>query len=342
MSERTVDPDLVEMIGTVFVHQHDTSSKVSGPLAVNRRLWSVLGEIGLTRLTEAEESGGSGATWRESAVLLSTAAANAALVPLAEHDLLAGYLLDTAGLRRDESIRTACVLDADGTASAVPWASGADRIVLLWNRNGWTVSDVPRQAVTVRPGTNLASEPRDRVSVDIGALDGAPVPDSVPEVLRFHGALARSLQICGAMERVLDICVEHTGARVQFGRPLAKFQAVQHMVAEIAAESSLARAAADNAVNAAVEFGWTDDRTVFAVASAKSATAHAATLVARKAHQTLGAIGFTMEHQLHRYTNCILSWRSEFGSVRYWDDILTDCAVAAGSQGVWELIEGRT
>ena len=45
-----------------------------------------------------------------------------------------------------------------------------------------------------------------------------------------------------------------------------------------------------------------------------------------------------MEHELHRYTNRMLSWRSEFGSVRYWDDVLTDAAVASGSAAVWPLI----
>jgi acyl-CoA dehydrogenase len=342
MSDRTVDPDLVEMIAAVFAHNPDGPNEVLGSRSINRQLWSVLGDVGMTRLTEAEESGGSGATWRESAVLLSTAAAHAARVPLAEHDLLAGYLLDSAGLKRGEAIRTACVLDADGTASAVPWAGAVDGIVLLWNRNGWRVTDVPVSGISLDPGANLAAEPRDRISVDVDALDGTPVPDSVFEIFRLRGALARSLQTCGAMERVLDICVEHTGARVQFGRPLAKFQAVQNMGAAIAAESSLARAAAENAVNVAVEYGWDDGRTVFAVAAAKATTAQAATVVARNAHQILGAIGFTMEHELHRYTNRILSWRSEFGSVRHWEDILTDFAVTAGSGAVWELIEGRS
>jgi acyl-CoA dehydrogenase len=168
------------------------------------------------------------------------------------------------------------------------------------------------------------------------------VPESVVDGFTLRGALARSIATCGAMDRVLAICVEHTTSRVQFGRPLAKFQAVQAMVAGIATESALARAATENAVSLVADSDWQDPGVAFAVAAAKSTSAHAASLVARKAHQSLGAIGFTMEHELHRYTNRLLSWRSEFGSVRYWDDRLTDAAVAAGGGALWPLIEGNS
>ena len=46
---------------------------------------------------------------------------------------------------------------------------------------------------------------------------------------------ARSALIAGAMERILDLTIEHVQARVQFGRPLARFQTVQQLVAVMAA-----------------------------------------------------------------------------------------------------------
>ncbi|MCX5041870.1 acyl-CoA/acyl-ACP dehydrogenase [Aldersonia sp. NBC_00410] len=335
----TVDPALTELIGSIFERFRDDDNEVHGPLTLNRELWSALDEAGLTRLVESAETGGSGASWCEAAALLSAGAEQLAAVPLAENDLLAGYLLDAAGLPRDETIRTAGLLDAEGVAAVVPWAGRVERIVLAWpGGDGWLAADVPASDVTITPGANAASEPRDGVRVDLGSLTGVALDDVAVEQFRLRGALARSIQSCGAMERVLRICVEHTTTREQFGRPLAKFQAVQAMVAAIATESALARAAAEHAVAVVTEDDWRGPRIEFAVAAAKSTSAHAATLVARNAHQTLGAIGFTMEHQLHRFTNRMLSWRSEFGSVRYWDDVLSDAAVASGSAGVWPLI----
>ncbi|MEE2033205.1 acyl-CoA dehydrogenase, partial [Rhodococcus sp. CC-R104] len=76
--------------------------------------------------------------------------------------------------------------------------------------------------------------------------------------------------------------------------------------------------------------------TQFAVAAAASCTGHAAAVIARNAHQALGAIGFTMEHELHRHANRILSWRSEFGTLASWDAELL--ATAAATDEVWPLI----
>ena len=61
-------------------------------------------------------------------------------------------------------------------------------------------------------------------------------------------------------------------------------------------------------------------------------------MVVRNAHQVHGAIGTTREHRLHEFTRAALAWRSEFGSVRYWDDRVTDMALQAGAGRLWELI----
>ncbi|REE74176.1 acyl-CoA dehydrogenase [Rhodococcus wratislaviensis] len=307
----------------------------------DRELWSTLADLGLTRLTGPESEGGSDAGWTESAYLL--AAAGTADLPIAENDLLAGWLLGRSGCPTAHSgpavVRTAAVLDSDGTARHVPWARSVDALVALWEADGtWRVAEFARSDVEVTEAANLASMPRDHVRVDVSAQQGTPVPaDVVTEFLR-RGALARALAMAGTMERVLALVVEHTSARTQFGRAVGKFQAVQAMVADIAAEGALARAAANAAVSIAEEHGFGSPEAGFAVAAAKSCAGHAASVVVRNAHQCLGAIGFTMEHELHRHTNALLAWRSEYGSVRYWDEALVAAAAAAGERGLWPLI----
>ncbi len=330
-----VDAELVEMMSAVFAahrEQHPTGE-------VTTELWGRLVELGLVRLTGSEESGGSGAGWAEAGELLRAAAWHGVRIPLAEHDLLACWLLETAGLGVDDARRTACLLDDDGVARGVPWAAGSERVVLLWrDGTGYLVADVDTASLSITAGRNNAGEPRDVVRADLASLTGNPVPDNVVEQFRRRAALVRAVQVCAALDRILALSVAHTGERTQFGRPLAKFQAVQNLVADIAAESALARAATDGALAEALRSDWSSAHLDFFVAVARSCVGHATSVVVRNAHQVHGAIGTTLEHRLHEFTMPALSWRSEYGSVAHWDQVLTEYAIAAGSDGLWDLV----
>ncbi|WP_051053614.1 acyl-CoA dehydrogenase [Mycolicibacterium chubuense] len=302
-------------------------------------LWSRLDALGLVRLTGAEERGGSGAGWYEAAELMSTAVRHGVRIPLVEHDLLACWLLDAAGLGHDDARRTVCVLDSGGSATQVPWAADAERIVVVWQRAGeYAVADVGVGQLSITPGVNMIGEPRDTVVADIDTLGGVSLDSALVGALRLKSALVRSIQVCAALDGALRLSVEHASAREQFGRPLARFQAVQHLISDIAAEAALARSATEAALSAAVSSDWTSAHLEFLVAAARSCSGHAATVVARNAHQVLGAIGTTREHRLPEYTRAALAWRSEFGSVRYWDARVTDMATEAGADGLWALI----
>ncbi|MGP4055733.1 acyl-CoA dehydrogenase family protein [Mycobacterium sp. 4D054] len=323
-----VDPALAEMMDAVFA-EHGTDED----------LWSRLDALGLVRLTGPEESGGSGAGWHEAAELLSAAVRHCVRAPLAENDLLAGWVLDAAGIRYDAAVRTVAVLDGTGTAGTVPWASRADRVVVIWPDDaGWLAADVAVEAVTIAPGANLIGEPRDDVAVDISSLQGVRVGAGLVAQLQLRSALTRAIQVCAALDGALELSIEHASARVQFGRPLAKFQAVQHLISDIAAEAALARSATEAALAVAVDSDWSSPRVEFLVAAARSCTGHATSVVVRNAHQVLGAIGTTREHRLHEFTRAALAWRSEFGSVRHWDGLLTDMATQTGPHTLWNLI----
>lgn len=345
MNEHTmVDPDLVEMMESVFTtHRTAIPPSADGAAVLDPQLWKVLDDLGLARLTGSESHGGSGADWHAAAVLLGAAAATAVPVPVAEHDLLAGWLLETAGLPMDGRLRTAFLLTDPREASMVPWARDAEFLVALRrNESSWMVSDIARERATITMVQNIAGEPRDRVTIDVDNATWTSVPDHVAETYILRGALARVLQACGAMERIVELSIEHASSRVQFGRPLSKFQAVQRLVTGIAAETALARAAADAAVARVEREGWNTPGAAFSVAVAKSCAGHAASTVVRSAHQVHGAIGTTHEHELHRYTLPVLAWRSEFGSVSKWDQLLTRTAVDAGRDQAWSLItKGR-
>jgi hypothetical protein len=143
-------------------------------------------------------------------------------------------------------------------------------------------------------------------------------------------ALARSGQIAGAISAALTLCIEHTRQRQQFGKPLASFQAIQQQLAVLAEEAAAARAAAASAAHAA-------DRSEagFEIASAKLRCNIAAGQAASIAHQVHGAIGFTMEYDLQKFTRPLWLWRSEYGNDRHWADIIGKLAAARGADGFW-------
>jgi acyl-CoA dehydrogenase len=347
-----VDPDLVDLVTSVFTDhraRQGHARRVNGRVVFDRALWDTLESLGLTRLTVDESTGGAGAGWPEAAALLGAAAFAGVPVPLVEHDLLAAWLLEEAGTAAVPRIgtaavprvRTAAIFDTRGTANEVAWAEQVDEIVALWQESGrWFVAEASMASASVEPGSNIAGEPRDTVKLDLGGLDAVPVPASLAGRLFVRGALARTIQTCAALERIVGLCVEHTRSRVQFGRSLNRFQAVQQLVADVAAETALARAATDLAVNTAAEDA--DAETLaFAVAVAKSCAGHATSVVVRNAHQVHGAIGTADEHLLPEFTGSALAWRSEFGGVSYWDRLLTRTALSVGSDGIWPMmVEG--
>ncbi|ORA82868.1 acyl-CoA dehydrogenase family protein [Mycobacterium malmoense] len=339
MNMAAVDKDLAEMMNGVFANYRNQTQHNSGIAVWDNDLWAQLEELGLTRLTGGEHAGGSGAGWLEAAELLRAAVWHGVRVPLAEHDLLAGWLLEAAGLPADGARRSVCTLDQAGVAHSVPWAAQADKVVTVWRAGDtYLVADLPVSALRIHGGVNIADEPRDAVTADLAALSGTPVPDAVVDQLWLRGALARGLQVCAALDRILDLSLRHSAERVQFGRPLAKFQAVQHLIADIAAEASLAGAATEGALAEAVRTDWSGQHLHLRVAVARSCAGHAASVAVRNAHQVHGAIGTTREHRLAGFTTAALAWRSEFGSVHHWDDQLTAAALTAGRDNLWSLI----
>jgi len=148
------------------------------------------------------------------------------------------------------------------------------------------------------------------------------------------GAAMRSLQIAGALETILRLTILHTSERQQFGKPLSKFQVLQHSIAQLGAEVAAASAAADMATEAIAGSGDAQ----LPIAAARVRLGEAVGIATAIAHQLHGAIGFTKEHQLHRFTTQAWRWRDEFGGHVYWSQLLGRAALAAGGSGYWAFV----
>jgi acyl-CoA dehydrogenase len=155
------------------------------------------------------------------------------------------------------------------------------------------------------------------------------------------GGVARSLQIAGSLETMLDVSVRYSNERVAFEKKISKFQAVQHNLAKLAGEAAAALAAASSAADAVANSTAFDESIFLEAAAAKIRCAEAAEKGAAIAHQVHGAIGFTKEHILHRYTMRALAWREDFGNESHWAVELGKLVAARGADELWPLVASR-
>jgi acyl-CoA dehydrogenase len=307
------------------------------PDTFDDELWGRLEETGLSRLTGAQEAGPA-----EAAIVLNGLARHAAAVPIAETDLLATWLAHTADLTVPASgAMTVAIGDGQmrdrrltGTARAVPWPRAGTVVVAARTADALHVGVLDKPAVDETH--NLAGEPRGTIAFDIPVEIVRTLDPAVGEELIRRGAWARCVQIVGALDAARDLTVAHTSEREQFGRALAKFQAVQHSLAAMAGEVERARAATALATAAATDHGFDSAATDYAVTVAKVAVGRAVTAVTTIAHQLHGAIGVTVEHRLWLVTMRARSWADEFGTTAHHARRLGRMALA--SDDPWEFV----
>ena len=318
-------------------------------------LWQALTEAGLPLSWVPEDCAGSGASMAEGFAVLGSAGRFAVSIPLAE-TMLAGWLLARAGIASPPDTMTVApasprdriTLNADGTLSGhargVPFAREAKHIaVLASGADGLAIARVGATACRIEAGRNLADDGNDTVIFnDAKPVALRPAPHGFTQTsLMLMGAVARSLQIAGALESLLDISVRYSNERVAFEKKISKFQAVQHNLAKLAGEAAAALAAASSAADAISSSTTFDDAVFLEAASAKIRCAEAAEKGAAIAHQVHGAIGFTLEHVLHRYSLRALAWRDDFGHDSYWAVELGKLIAERGAAELWPLVASR-
>jgi acyl-CoA dehydrogenase len=318
-------------------------------------LWQALTEAGLPLSWVPEDCAGSGTSLAEGFGVLNAAGRFAIAVPLAE-TMLAGWLLAQARVSSPDgemtvapaSPRDRVTLNADGTLSGrargVPFAKAAKHIAVLANgSNGLSIALVDAGKCRIEAGLNLGGDHSDTVTFDkVAPITTRPAPKGFDHnALLLMGGVTRSLQIAGALESLLEISVRYSNERVAFEKKISKFQAVQHNLARLAGESAAALAAATSAADALSNAKGFNDETFLEAVSAKIRCSEAAEKGGGIAHQVHGAIGFTSEHILHRFSLRALAWRDDFGSESYWAVELGKLVANRGADELWPLVASR-
>ncbi|KKW64832.1 acyl-CoA dehydrogenase family protein [Mycolicibacterium elephantis] len=249
-------------------------------------LWQMLCEqVGAAALVVPEEMGGAGGELADAAVVLEEL--GKALVPtplfgttLAELALLAADQPDTDALDGlAEGTRLgAVVFDAgyvvNGDVADVVIAADGARLTR------WT-SFTANRVDTMDPTRRLARvEPQD--TTDIGADPG----------LADTAAILLAAEQIGAASRCLDLTVQYTKDRVQFGRPIGSFQALKHRMADLYVAVQSARAVVDDAIARP---------SPTSASLARVSASEAFSKVAAEAVQMHGGIAITWEHDIQLY-----------------------------------------
>ncbi|MDP2005390.1 MAG: acyl-CoA dehydrogenase family protein [Rubrivivax sp.] len=333
--ESTLERLLADLVTPALLRECETGVWPAG-------LWAALEESGFAVAAAPEALGGAGAGWDDLFVVVQAAGRFALPVPLPEA-VLANALLARCGLEaRNEALSIAPRADfalkegrVSGVLRDVPWGRHAAHVLaIVEGAAPELVLLDPRQA-QLTPKQNTAGEPRDDLVFDRATpVAHAPLPaDLSPDCLWLGGAMLRSAQAAGALNAALKQSVQYATERVQFGKPIAAFQAIQHQLAVMAEQAGCAAVAAEAAFADS-----TSSFSPFAIATAKICAAEASGVVAGMAHAVHGAIGFTHEHALQHLTRRLWSWRSEFGNLGHWSQRLGQAACAQGSAGLWPAI----
>jgi alkylation response protein AidB-like acyl-CoA dehydrogenase len=309
-----------ELRGVVraFASRYATPEQVrtatASPVGYDRQIWERLStELGLCALAVPEQHGGAGAGPREVAVAveelgrvllpapyLSSAVAVLALTRAAADGDGAAAERYLPGLA-DGSVVGALALDADVTAADGAVTGTARNVVdgaaagLLLVRCGDRLLAVAAADARVTPLDTLDQTRRQAVA----DFDHAPAlaAGSAAYPIALHRVLLAA-ECVAAAEHCLDATVDYLKMRRQFGRPIGSFQVLQHRAADLAVAVTGARATAQAAV-------WTAAADPAGLAAlAPLAALHCSRTflqVAAEMIQLHGGIGFTWEHEAHRY-----------------------------------------
>jgi acyl-CoA dehydrogenase len=342
----------------------DTAARIfadlADPKAVNRArdgawkapLWDALARAGLTLAWVPDDLGGSGAAMHDGFALLGVAGRYALAVPLAE-TLLAGWLLAQAGIASPPTAMTIAptrlhdrlTFDKDGLltgrAGTVPFAADVEHIVVLADsQSGPAAAVVATRDCRIDANRGIGDDSAAVVCERVQPLEQAAVRID-RDALMLMGSVVRAVETAGALEAILAMSVAYANERVAFERPIGKFQAVQQNLARLAGEVAAALAVSGSAADAMAQADRIDDAVVLEAASAKIRCAEAAQEGAAIAHQVFGAIGFTQEHVLHRFTLRMLAWRDDFGNESHWAVELGKRVAARGADDFWPLVASR-
>ena len=292
-------------------------------------LWGALAESGFLELMGSEEAGGAGLALDAVFPIFVALGRHAVPVPAAQSIAARALLGSVAAPQGMVTLAGHARRGADGSVSAgqVPFGAIADHV--LANVDGQLVLLACARAQRTATGIRGSLAASLRWAAD---AIGAPVGDNGAQVAVFSAAL-HAAAIAGDMERLFAMTLGYCNDRVQFGKAIGRFQAVQHQLSVMAEHVACAGVAAELAFRPGEQVP-----ALLAAATAKARTSASVSLVASTAHALHGAIGVTEEFDLQLYSRRLHEWRMADGSEAYWNRVVGDALLGGAAPSVLQFV----
>ncbi len=310
-----------------------------------RALWDALDESGILSMLLPEAEGGIGASLADAGEILRAAGGHVAPGPIVD-TLVARRCLAAAKLSIPPGPLGLVFLEERGLRAGsqrwtppaafptIPWARDLAAIVLVAESDGASlIAPVKPTDLSFTPDNAAASEPSGKLSAQAVEIKATAAASELYRTMLRTAALLRGAQMVGALEWVLARSSEYALERKQFGRPIGRFQAVQHELAELAGHVVGASTMTDAALVAGA-----DGETEPLVAAARARIGDAVDAAVTIGHQVHGAIGFSRAYSLNFRTRRLMVWRDTFGSVPYWRRVLARSFIGLSADEVWPKV----
>lgn len=296
----------------------------NGDSAAAAALWNHLEEAGFADALVSEAAGGSGLGLAQVFGVLEQAGSYALPLPLAE-TMLARALLAQAGASAPQGALVLAEGEAlaDGCISTVLRGGTVAGHALVHHAGSWRVLAVADAQRADHAFVSDCAAQWSAAQWQAAAAVNVTLPQGLD--VRTLQAVLVAAQMAGALNAAFKRTLEYANERVQFGRPIGKFQAIQHQLAVMSEHVFAARMAAQLGCASDTAF---PDR--LRAATAKARCSEAALAVAETAHAIHGAIGFTEEFDLQLLTRRLHAWRQAAGSESYWYGVAGDALLAHG------------
>lgn len=341
----------------------DTTSKIFKDLSTKElideveegkwagELWDVLTESGITSIGVSETLGGAGGDFVDAFHVLRLAGKYAVPLPLAE-TMMVNWLIAENGMSPQEEPVTLTIdlnneLEIEtadggyvlnGKLKNVSWLNGSKKVFALADFGKESVlALLPVEKAEIVEKNNLAGESIaeltfDDVNIEHLKLIEINREEMLKKVMEI-GGLAKAVMMSGAMERILELTIQYTKERNQFGRPLHRLQAIQQQLAILSRETIGVIVSTNFAIEAFEKGVVTKE-----IANAKLQASQAVQTITEIAHQIHGAIGATHEHALHQFTRRLWTWRDEFGTENDWAMVIANQLLNSEETSLWELL----
>ena len=306
MTDDAILDPFANLLADLSCEQAIRSAEKSGDAMA---LWTALEESGFLDALVPEDMGGAGLTPTDVAALAIKCGEHLVPAPVAE-TMVARAILAQCGLGQQFQ------------GPIMLWPQSADGVLSsqaspIFCQDSMALTQTGKQFALVklcageRDGFNFLPARIDPDQAVVATFEAQDI-----DLMAWSGAILAAY-MAGAMNGVLAMSIEHVNNRAQFGRPLSKFQAIQHNLAIMAELVASA--------NVAANFGFTTETlaiNAWRAAVAKCYVNEPAGRTCALAHAVHGAIGISEEHELQLFTRRLKRWQMSFGSESFWSQMV--------------------